>query len=181
MERNCDRMRNPIDDLLDLSAIESGKIYINKTKVNLNEVLLDYYIQNKARAAKKSIQFEIDLPEEIPDIEADRERIIQVIDNYVSNAIKYSPPETKILLGAHLNSDDVEVFVEDQGQGIPEENMDKLFTRFGKAGVKPTGKEKSTGLGLYICKIIINQHGGEVAVNSEVGQGSIFKFTLPLK
>ena len=181
MERNCSRMRSLIDDLLDLSAIESGKIEIEKEQANLNEIILDYYVTNKTIAEKKSIQLELDLPEELPDMQIDKDRIIQVIDNYVSNAVKYSPSHTTVILGARLKTDHVEVFVKDHGPGIPENKRDKLFTRFGKAGVKPTGKEKSTGLGLYICKIIINEHRGKVSVDSEVGQGSTFRFTLPLE
>ncbi|HMA61949.1 MAG TPA: GAF domain-containing sensor histidine kinase [bacterium] len=180
MERNCNRMRTLIDDLLDLSAIESGKIEINKEQVNLNEIILNYYVTNKSMAEKKSINLELDLPEELPDIQADKDRIIQVIDNYVSNAVKYSESDTKVTLGAKILKDSIQVYVKDQGPGIPKKKQDKLFTRFGKVGIKPTGKEKSTGLGLYITKIIIDGHGGEVGVQSEEGQGSLFYFRLPL-
>lgn len=180
MERNCTRMRTLIDDLLDLSAIESGEIEINREQVNLNEIILNYYVTNKSMAEKKSIQLELDLPEELPDVQADKDRIIQVIDNYVSNAVKYSEPDTKVVLGAQILQDSIQVYVKDQGPGIPKQKQDKLFTRFGKVGVKPTGKEKSTGLGLYITKIIIDGHGGEVDVQSEEGQGSTFYFKLPL-
>lgn len=180
MEKNCIRMRNLIDDFLDLSAIETGKIKIREKRINLNEVILNYYITNKSLAQNKSITFNLDIPEELPDIMADKDRIIQVIDNYVSNAVKYSPPESKITLGAKLDTNKIVIFVKDQGPGIPQNKMNKLFTKFGKTGIKPTGQEKSTGLGLYICKIIIEKHGGQVGVESKPGQGSIFKFTLPL-
>lgn len=181
MERNCNRMRNLIDDLLDLSAIESGKIEISEEQANLNEIILDYYLTNKSLAEKKSIELNLDLPEEFPDTKIDKARIIQVIDNYVSNAVKYSEPHTEVILGAQMENNQILVYVKDQGPGIPQEHQDKLFTRFGKTGTKPTGKEKSTGLGLYISKIIIEEHNGKVAVDSRPGEGSTFYFTLPLQ
>ncbi len=181
IERNCDRMRKLIDDLLDLSAIESGEISINKTETDFVKMVTDYFENTKHLREEKSINVKLDIDDQIPTIKIDQDRILQVIENYVSNAIKYSNPGTEVTFKIEKLTNHLKVSVIDQGQGISPENQKKLFTKFGKAGVKPTGKEKSTGLGLFICKNIIEKHGGNVDVTSEVGKGSSFSFTLPVE
>ncbi len=180
IERNADRMIMLIDDLLDLSAIESGAIQINKKIINFNELILDNYISNKSIAEKKSIKLILDINDELPEANLDANRIYQVIDNYISNAIKYSQPGTEVVLSAEVKDDILQVSVKDQGEGIPKNKQKVLFTKFGKAGVKPTGKEKSTGLGLFIVQQIIEGHDGVVWVDSEIGKGSTFHFQIPL-
>lgn len=180
IERNCDRMRKLIDDLLDLSAIEAGEISITKTETDFVELVTDYIENTKHLREEKSINIKLEIEENIPLINIDKDRIIQVIENYVSNAIKYSFSGTEVILKISRTDGFLEVSVKDQGQGISPENQTKLFTKFGKAGVKPTGKEKSTGMGLFICKSIVENHGGNVGVKSEVGKGSTFSFTLPV-
>jgi signal transduction histidine kinase len=101
------------------------------------------------------------------------------MENYLSNAIKYSPSDTFVTINVKKATEGVTFSVKDQGQGISPKNQKKLFKKFGKAGSRPTGKEKATGLGLFICKNIIEKHGGKVAVKSQQGKGSTFSFTLP--
>ncbi len=180
IERNGNRMIALIDDLLDLSAIESGAMQINKITVNFNELILNNYISNKSVAEKKLIELILNIKEELPEINIDPNRIYQAIDNYISNAIKYSPSETKIILTAEIIDEQMQVSVKDCGRGIPDDKLGILFTKFGKAGVRPTGKEKSTGLGLFIVQQIIEGHGGKVWVKSESGVGSTFYFQIPL-
>ncbi len=181
IERNCDRMKKMIDDLLDLSAIESGEIKIEKKETDLKQLIQDYYKNNMHKSREKSISLTLDIEKKIPPVYIDSERILQVLENYVSNAIKYSHPDTEVIISGKKTAEKIVVAVQDQGQGISKENQKNLFKKFGKAGVKPTGKEKSTGLGLYICKKIIEKHQGQVGVKSKVGKGSTFWFTLPLK
>jgi len=181
IERNCDRMRKLVDDLLELSAIESGEISINKTQTNFVGLVKDYFENTKHLREEKSISVKLDIDDNIPMINIDNDRVLQVVENYISNAIKYSNPGTEVTFKVEKTNDYLNISVKDQGQGISKENMKKLFTKFGKAGVKPTGKEKSTGLGLFICKNIIEKHGGIVGVKSVVGEGSTFSFTLPFE
>ncbi|MBN2280750.1 MAG: GAF domain-containing sensor histidine kinase [Candidatus Marinimicrobia bacterium] len=180
IERNCDRMRKLIDDLLDVSAIESGEMPIKKQPTDLVKLVTDYFENTKHLREEKSIRVKLEIDSDIPEIEIDKDRILQVIENYISNAIKYSNPGTEVIFEIKKSHKFLKITVTDQGLGIPEENLKKLFTKFGKAGVNPTGKEKSTGLGLFICKNIIKKHGGEVSAESKIGIGSTFGFTLPI-
>ena len=109
----------------------------------------------------------------------DPHRIDQVMNNLITNAIKFSYPNTTITLRARVLDQDVSISVQDQGQGIPAQEVYTLFTEFGKTSVRSTAGEKSTGLGLAIAKRIVALHGGRIWAESQVGIGSIFTFTLP--
>jgi len=109
----------------------------------------------------------------------DPHRIDQVMNNLITNAIKFSYPHTTISLRARVLDQDVSISVQDQGQGIPAQEVYTLFTEFGKTSVRSTAGEKSTGLGLAIAKRIVALHGGRIWAESQVGIGSIFTFTLP--
>ena len=110
----------------------------------------------------------------------DPDRINQVLNNLITNACKYSFPNTVVTLRARATGDEVAIAVQDQGQGIPASELPKMFTEFGKTSVRPTGGEKSIGLGLAIVKRMVEAHGGRIWVESQVGVGSTFTFTLPL-
>ncbi len=180
MERNCDRMLTLIRDLLDYSVIESGELTINKKKSDLQELVENYYHDHQTLAVQKKINFKCEIRDSLPEIAVDRNRMEQVIDNFVTNAIKYSDPDTEIVLSVQVRDHQIEVVVSDQGPGIDPDKIDRLFTKFGKVGSKPTGKEKSTGLGLFIAKKIIEAHGGSIHVKSKPGEGSRFYFLLPI-
>ena len=111
----------------------------------------------------------------------DPNRIDQVINNLVTNAIKFSKPGSRIVLRAICLKEAVAISVTDQGQGIPHEEISKMFQYFSMTNVRPTAGEKSTGLGLAIAKRMVEAHGGKIGVESQPGQGSTFTFTLPLK
>lgn len=168
-----------LNDLLDISVIESGKFNLSMETGDLVEI-----VRTKARlqepvAANKKIKIETSF-DKAPDITFDKSRIGQVIDNLISNAIKFSPSGTTILVSVTVKSDVIETRVKDEGQGIPDKEIDKLFGEFQRTSVTPTGGEKSTGLGLAIVKKIIEAHNGLINVTSKVGEGSEFYFTLPL-
>ncbi|MGM0601480.1 MAG: GAF domain-containing sensor histidine kinase [Candidatus Rifleibacteriota bacterium] len=174
------RMVDLINDLLDISAIESGQVKLEKEKLDLAKLLKDAAASHKYTAEKKDIKLLAEIPDKIPEVYADSSRINQVIDNFITNAVKFSPSDTEITLKVIEEQDYVRVSVTDQGQGIPKKEQGKLFQDFGKTSVRPTDGEKSTGLGLAIVKKIIAGHGGKVGAESEVGKGSTFYFTLPL-
>lgn len=180
IDNNCTRMLNLINDLLDISAIESGKLILNKTSIE-PAIFFNKYAGNAIHlAAVKSIHFETAIAPELPPIEFDANRITQVLDNLVSNAVKFSLPETTITLKVTRIKDVLEIRVTDQGQGIPRAEIAKLFKPFSRTSVQPTGGEKSTGLGLAIVRRIVLAHHGKIRVESEPGRGSAFIVTLPV-
>ena len=144
------------------------------------EFLQEIWESNQLLAKTKSIDLKLTLKEPMPSVSFDAERISQVVTNLVSNAIKYSHPETTVTLSATTSGSRLQISVTDQGQGIPEDELPNLFKDFGRTSVKPTGGERSIGLGLAIVRRLVEAHGGRVWVRSEVGQGSTFCFSLPI-
>jgi signal transduction histidine kinase len=181
MDKVCENMLNLINDLLDVSAIEAGHLELKTREVNLADYVREAHAANALLAGSKEIELALDLAPDLPVMTMDPERINQVINNLITNAIKYSFPKTVITLRARVMGNEAVISVQDQGQGIPAGEVGKLFTDFGRTSVKPTGGEKSTGLGLAIVKRMVEAHGGRVWVESQVGVGSTFTFTLPIK
>lgn len=173
------RMLNLINDLLDISAIESGQLKLERQPTELVPFLQEALANHELTAKMKNIKVVGEIPAALPSAEIDAKRIAQVIDNLISNAVKFSPAGTTVTLHASAENGSVRISVTDQGQGIPEEEQKKLFQEFGKTSVKPTDGEKSTGLGLAIVKKIVMGHDGKVGVSSKVGSGSTFYFTIP--
>jgi PAS domain S-box-containing protein len=173
--RSMDKMTALVDELLNINRLTEGQLQLNKTTFTVAEMLNGCC--NHIRVAGKHdlvIQGDEDLQ-----IEADEHRIDQVIVNLVNNAAKYAPDSKEIYLGVEKQSTYLKVSVRDTGPGIPPEKLPFLFDRYYRAdhsGVSYTG----LGLGLYICAEIIKRHGGQMGVESELGKGSIFWFTLPL-
>ncbi|MEW5820998.1 MAG: PAS domain-containing sensor histidine kinase [Cyanobacteriota bacterium] len=170
-----------INDLLDITSIESGKINLKVKKYNINEVInLDNYSM-KLIANQKNIAIKVDIEPGIPDIELDLDRFNQVMENLISNAAKYSYPGTTITLHVAFVDNNLLISVIDQGQGMPHEELPKLFKPFQKTSIRPTAKESSTGLGLLIVKKIVEMHNGTITVQSEPGKGSTFTISIPVK
>ncbi|MFH1212552.1 MAG: HAMP domain-containing sensor histidine kinase [Candidatus Neomarinimicrobiota bacterium] len=173
-------MLNLINDLLDISAIESGKLVLKTTVVNPTVFFTKYAESAIKLAAVKSIRFESVIDPNLSQAVFDPDRITQVLDNLVSNAIKFSLPDTTITLSADTIKNGLEIRVADQGLGIPRHEIPKLFKPFSRTSVRPTANEKSTGLGLAIVRRIILAHHGKIRVTSEPGHGSVFIITLPM-
>jgi len=172
-------MLGTLNDLLDISKIESGKFDLHLNQHDLADLLRYRVRLNTINAQQKNLNITQTIPDHLVWL-FDQDRMTQVIDNLISNAIKYSPPNTTIQVSLQtLKNAWVEIAVQDQGSGIPLDKQDKLFSTFQKAGVKPTGGEKSTGLGLAIVKKIVETHQGYVGVESKPGHGSRFYVVLP--
>ncbi|NYB52315.1 MAG: HAMP domain-containing histidine kinase [Methanobacteriaceae archaeon] len=172
-------MLNLINELLDVSKIESGKLELELEPTNIIEFIKDNLSMNQVLAHKKDIIIDFSHDEGINDmVMIDRARISQVLNNLVSNAIKFSSNGQKVKVNLSESEGELRVTVTDHGQGIPEDELHKLFKPFSKTRVKGTAGEKSTGLGLSISKRIITEHGGEIGVESKYGKGSKFFFTL---
>jgi signal transduction histidine kinase len=177
----CEKMLVLINDLLDVSAIEAGRLTLEMREVDLGAYLAEVHRNNALMARSKSIVLDLEIPESLSRVWMDPSRIDQVINNLITNAIKFSAPRSRIVLRAVPSEGAVAISVTDQGQGIPREEMSKMFQYFGRTNVLPTAGEKSTGLGLAIAKRMVEAHGGKIGVVSEPGKGSTFTFTLPLK
>ena len=181
IEKSSQFMLRLLEDLLDVSQIESGKLILAKAPTDLVALMRNNIELNRVLAGAKNIVIELDLPDALAPVDIDATKIEQVLNNLVSNALMYSHPGTTVRVALAAGTDDVTVSVRDQGQGIPEAELGKLFQAFSKITVKSTGGEKSTGLGLAITRRIVEGHGGRIVVASRVGEGSTFSFSLPLR
>lgn len=179
MDDSCRRMLALLDDLLDLSAIEAGHLSLKLEATDLVELLWDCRESEQLLASSKAIAIRLDLPDDLPCVLLDPNRIAQVLGNLLSNAVKFSRSGTEITVAARREADGVRVSVIDQGPGIAEGELAGLFEEFSRASATPTSGERSTGLGLAIVKRLVEAHGGTVQVQSELGKGSTFSFTLP--
>ncbi len=169
-----------IDDLLDVSAIESGQLQLDLAPGDYLAFVREHVELSRELAARKGMHLELLAPAEGPEVCFDRRRLEQVLNNLISNAIKYSPPDTVTTVSVAPEESFLMTRVIDEGPGIPPEDIPYLFKEFHKASTKPTGGEKSTGLGLAISRRIVEGHGGKIGVESTPGRGSTFWFSLPL-
>jgi len=170
-------MLSLINDLLDVSAIESGKFDINLKPGNLKEVIENRIKLISLSAKAKQIQIATDF-DDVPEVEFDKARLSQVVDNLLSNAIKFSKSGTTINVSLKKNMDEVSFHIRDQGPGIEKGEVERLFAEFERLSNRPTAGEKSTGLGMAIVKKIVDGHNGQISVQSEVGKGTEFTISL---
>ncbi len=167
-----------ITDILDVTAIESGNLRLDCTSQAIEPILRRAVAINGVLSRKKGITIQNDMPEGETFCSIDRRKIDQVLNNLLGNAMKYSHAGTTIKMSLGIDSDQVTIAIRDQGQGIPAEELERIFTPFKSGSVGATAGEHSTGLGLAIVKSIIAGHGGKIWVTSTVGEGSTFYFAL---
>lgn len=170
------RMNAMIQDLVDLVRLEAARLQLRLQPVELRAFLLDILEQSKGAMEVQRVRVEI--PETVPAVKADRNRLERIFTNLLSNALKYSPPDTEVLVTAERIDGMVQVLVCDLGPGIAPEDITHLFQRFYRA--KGARKAEGLGLGLYISRMLVEAHGGRIWVESELGKGSKFCFTLPV-
>ncbi len=170
-----------INDIFDSNAIQSGRLRLNKSDFMSGQMIEGTVKTHRLGATAKNIAISIEVDyASVPDtVFGDVNRLRQAVDNYISNAIKYSKSNTAITVRLSGVGKGVKIEVIDQGQGIPEAELPNLFNEYSQISVRPTGGESSTGLGLGIVKRIIAGHGGEVGVTSVSGKGSNFYFSIP--
>ncbi|HEV2705815.1 MAG TPA: HAMP domain-containing sensor histidine kinase [Pyrinomonadaceae bacterium] len=179
IRRNSDFMLKLVTDLLYISKIEAGKLHLELQETDLLTLLEKNVELNRLLAGQKQIDIMVSHEDDIPPLRVDAPKIEQVLNNLISNAVKFSYPQTTVKVHTAKAEQEVVVAVSDEGQGIPEGEIDRLFIPFESLSVKSTGGEQSTGLGLAIARRIIEGHGGRIWVQSEVGVGSTFSFSLP--
>jgi len=170
-----DRLVRLINDLLDISKIESGKMELKLDRIDIGECIRKSMRSLRALAEALRVSIRSEQTDNLPRVLGDRDRLEQVITNLLSNALKYTPPESEVSILACSEDKAVRVTVRDQGPGIPPDQLEKVFGRF----CQLAGAKKGSGLGLTICRALIEQHGGKIWVESELGRGARFQFELP--
>ena len=173
-----ERLTNLINDVLDLAKIESGRMEWNSKPIFLQDVINRAIASTSALFEEKGLTLKKIVPEDLPLINADEDKLIQVVINLLSNAVKFTD-KGKVSIEAYLDKGQILVEVQDTGIGIAAEDRHKIFERFRQAGDTLTDKPKGTGLGLPICREIIEHHGGIIWMKSEFGVGSSFFFSIP--
>ena len=176
---DSDRLACLIDDLLDLSRIESGKFNLTFRPCAIKGIVERVVSELKKQADERSVTIKVDIPDDIPDILADEAGIGQVLLNLLDNAIKYNKEKGFVTVSASENDEYIKLDVFDTGVGIPEKDLNRIFERFYRVDKARSRELGGTGLGLSIVKHIIQEHNGQVAVESLLGQGSTFSFTVP--
>ena len=180
VQRQSDHILALLNDLLDVTEIESGRLSLNRQPLDLADFLQDAVVWHHKLAVSKGTQISL---EAVPagSAYADALRLRQVVDNLISNAVKYSPPGSQVRVCAERIPAGWRIHVKDQGPGIELKDRPRLFQDFARLSAMPTGGEKSTGLGLAITRRVVAAHGGQIGVDSEPGHGADFWFTLPDK
>ncbi len=173
------RMRSLISDFLDVSAIEQGKYVSKIERCDITSLVRESVEHNRAAAARKGQKISLGTSEGLW-AKADRSAVLRVLDNLISNALKYSPPNTTAHVHTMPEVNNIVIMVRDEGPGISEEDQKKMFGKFTRLTARPTGDESSTGLGLSIVKRLAESMGGSILCHSKLGSGSTFAFRIPV-
>jgi signal transduction histidine kinase len=180
IQGNSRNLVDLVSNFLDLSKVEAGHIDLTKEEVDLKGLLQRSLENYLLLAQKKKISLLERLEAGLPRVKVDPRRLDQVLSNLISNALKFTGEGGRVEVGAGVEKGvGVRVYVRDSGVGIPTEEIGNLFEKYRQTGSGKTSEQKGTGLGLVICKVIVEAHGGKIWVESEEGKGSIFAFTLP--
>ena len=177
VQRSAERMNRLIEDLLDVSRVQGGKLALEPADVDPALLLTEAASMLRPLADSRGIRFELRLPSELPRVRADAARVIQVISNLVGNALKFTREGGEVVLACEPAPGELRVSVHDTGPGIAREQLPHVFGRFWQADGTD---RRGLGLGLAIARGIVEGHGGRIWVESEVGRGSVFRFTLPV-
>jgi PAS domain S-box-containing protein len=178
IDRNAQRLQRVVGDLLFVAQVEAGKLSLEVGNVDPNTLVEEAVQAAQPSASAKSIDLTANFGE-LPEIRGDRARLAQVLDNFISNAIKFTATGGSVVVATRVLGGDVEVVVSDNGMGIPANELPLLFERFFRAERATSGAIPGTGLGLAIAKAIVTAHGGRIRVESEDGDGTTFQILLP--
>jgi len=169
-----------VNDLLDISRIEAGRLELELSPIDVAALVNRNVSLNRVLAAKKEIDISLEHDESVGQMMLDAPKIEQVLNNLIGNAIKFSPPGSRVEVKLARFDERMIISVKDEGPGISAEELEKLFRPFARGRAQSTAGEKSTGLGLAIVKRIIKGHGGDIRVESATGEGAVFSVSLPL-
>lgn len=174
------RLARLTDDLLELSKMDADRLELEIRRLSVSQFVESCIETTERSAAEKDLRISVNLQEHLPDIAADRRRLAEVLQNLLDNAIQYTPAGGQIMVSAAADGDEVTITVSDTGIGIPQADQSRIFERFYRVDVARSREVGGTGLGLSIAKHLVEAHGGRIWVDSEIGQGSQFHFTVPI-
>ena len=177
IRRTTRHMSSMIQDLLDSSRLESGHLMLRLAPLDL--VRLSGDVVQRLSSVDDRVVFAPGSTDQLP-VSADADRIERVLTNLLTNALKFSPPKTPVVVSVRQQNGEAEVAVADRGVGIPADQRSRIFERFEQSGSDPSARTAGLGLGLYIARLIVEAHGGRLWVESVLGEGSTFRFTLPM-
>ena len=175
-----ERLTRLIDQLLDLSRIESGELRLNRTLVPLHPLVQEVLSEIEMARADRGVRVADAVPDDLPPVLVDRERVHQVLFNLLDNAVRYTPPGGEVTVEARPENGGCRVAVIDTGPGIAPEHLPRLFERFYRADAARSRGDGGTGIGLAIARSVVEAHGGHIRAESRVGRGSVFTFDLPV-
>ena len=170
-----------INDLLDVSKLEEHKLSLRRSPISVGDLIEQAVQQVEILARKSRLSLDAYIPSGMPEIHADRERLVRVLVNLLGNAIKHTRAGGTVSVKAEVDDRMLRISVSDTGEGIPKEYHDRIFEKFFQVDPQRSKKRTSTGFGLTFCKLTVEAHGGRIWVESEPGLGSTFTFTLPVK
>jgi signal transduction histidine kinase len=179
MLTQSERLGRLVEQLLDLSKLESGEVPLHREPVRLQPLVSQVVSEIQVARPDRGVRLESDIPDELPTVQADRERVHQVLFNLVENAVRFTPPGGAVTVSAHGDNGAVEISVSDTGVGIPPEHLPRLFDRFYRVDSARSRGDGGTGIGLAIARSVVEAHGGHIRAESELGRGSVFIFDLP--
>lgn len=171
-----------INDMLDVSKMESGTLVLEKQEIRASDIVAQSLAYVRQLASENGLSLALEAPAELPAITADEEKVQRTLVNLLSNAVKFTPAGGTVTVSAQICDDagcEMLFAVRDTGEGIPKEAFDRIFEKFGQVESRKSGRRMSTGLGLTFCKMAVEAHGGRIWVESELGKGTTFYFTLP--
>jgi two-component system phosphate regulon sensor histidine kinase PhoR len=179
IDQECDRLVRLINDLLNVSRIEAGRaLELNLKPIDLRNLMARVVTSQQSYTTRHTLVLEA--PEDLPAVVADEDKVDQILTNLINNAIKYSPDGGHVWVSARSADGNIEVSVKDEGVGIPEEHLDKIFARFHRVESGDSRRAGGTGIGLYLVKHLVEAHHGRIRVDSRVDKGSTFTFSIPL-
>jgi signal transduction histidine kinase len=180
IKANVDRVLEMVNEFSEISRLETGALKLDAKPLHLGNLVSEVIVSLLPQIEAKEINLTVEVSPDLPAVWGDRTRIIQILTNLVTNAYKYTPKGGRIAITTQWVDDSAQVDVADTGIGIAPQDQEKLFTRFFRADHPEIRRVTGTGLGLSITKSIVEMHGGRIWVESQLGKGSTFSFTLPL-
>ena len=179
--RSSSALLNMINDLLDISKLEGGGAPdLDISTLDVAALIESALEQVSSAAAQRQIAWQREIAPDVPTFAGDEDKLRRTLVNLLGNAIKFSPARGKIVVGARADGGELELWVRDEGEGIPRDAFERIFEKFGQVEDRKAGRAMSTGLGLALCKMVADAHGGHIRVESELGRGSTFTVALPL-